>query len=87
MEKNMQKRTGFIGILIEDRKANAPAVNEILTLHGGLIRARMGVHGDDECAVISLTVEATADELGALTGKLGRLPGVSVKSMFAKGAA
>lgn len=32
---------------------------------------------------ISLIIEATTDELGALTGKLGMLPGVRVKSLLA----
>lgn len=80
----MEKRPGFVGIIIDNRKAHAPAVNSVLTEHGDLIRARMGVHATDDCATIALTVEASTDELGVLTGKLGNLPGVSVKSMFAK---
>ena len=81
----MEKRPGFVGIIIDNRTAHAPAVNDILTAHGDLIKARMGVHATDDCATIALTIEATTDELGVLTGKLGNLPGVSVKSMFAKG--
>jgi len=80
----MEKRSGFVGIIIDDRKAHAAAVNDILTAHGNLISARMGVNATDNCATIALIIEATSDELGILTGKLGNLPGVSVKSMFAK---
>jgi len=36
------------------------------------------------CSALTLIVDATTDELGVLTGKLGNLPGVSVKSMLSK---
>ncbi len=81
----MEKRLGFIGIIIEDREANATAVNELLGLYGELIVARMGVpYEKRSCSAITLIVDATTDELGTLTGKLGALSGVSVKSMLSK---
>jgi putative iron-only hydrogenase system regulator len=36
------------------------------------------------CSAITLIVDATTDDLGVLTGKLGALSGVSVKSMLSK---
>ena len=81
----MQKRLGFIGIIIEDREANASAVNELLGRYGEMIVARMGVpYEKRSCSAITLIVDATTDELGVLTGKLGALSGVSVKSMLSK---
>ncbi|HKL20758.1 MAG TPA: TM1266 family iron-only hydrogenase system putative regulator [Tichowtungia sp.] len=81
----MEKRLGFVGIIIEDRQENAAAVNELLGQFGGLIVARMGVPYEKRgCSAITLIVDATTDELGVLTGKLGNLPGVSVKSMLSK---
>lgn len=81
----MEKRLGFIGIIIENREANASAVNELLGNYGELIVARMGVpYEKRSCSAITLIVDATTDELGVLTGKLGALPGVSVKSMLSK---
>jgi putative iron-only hydrogenase system regulator len=81
----MEKRLGFIGIIIEDREANATGVNELLGLYGELIVARMGVpYEKRSCSAITLIVDATTDELGTLTGKLGALSGVSVKSMLSK---
>lgn len=75
-----EERVGFVGIVIEDRAA-APEVNAILSSFGDIIRGRMGVpdqqSGD---AVIGLIVRGTNDQLGALTGRLGNLPGVQVKS-------
>ena len=81
----MDKRLGFIGIIIEDRDTNAMAVNELLGQFGELIVARMGVpYEKRSCSALTLIVDATTDELGVLTGKLGSLPGISVKSMLAK---
>lgn len=80
----MKRRIGFVGIILEQRQS-AEEVNHLLSSHADLICARIGLprHNCD-AAVITLVVEATTDELGSLTGKLGRLPGVSVKSALAK---
>jgi putative iron-only hydrogenase system regulator len=81
----MEKRLGFVGIIIEEREANAAAVNELLGQFGNLVVARMGVPYEKRaCSAITLIVDATTDELGVLTGKLGNLPGVAVKSMLSK---
>ncbi len=81
----MNKRLGFVGIIIEDRKKAAPEVNRILSEHGELIAGRMGLpYKEKHCSIITLIVDATTDELGALTGKLGGVEGVTVKSALAK---
>lgn len=76
---------GFIGIILENRNVHAASVNGLLSQYGHLIAARTGVpHCRCGAAVISLIVEATTDEIGELTGRLGSIPGVSVKSMLSK---
>ncbi len=81
----MEKRLGFAGIIIHNRKKVAPLVNNILTEFGELVIGRMGIpHVKRELSVIVLIVNATTDELGALTGKLGKIAGVSVKSGLSK---
>ena len=81
----MENRLGFIGIIIEDRKENASKVNGILSSHSELISARMGLpYKEKNCSVITLIVNTTTDKMGALTGKLGKLSGVSVKSALIK---
>jgi len=81
----MEKRLGFVGIIIEKRDTNAAAVNELLGQFGNLIVARMGVpYEKRSCSALTLIVDASTDELGILTGKLGALPNVSVKSMLSK---
>ena len=77
----MDKRLGFVGVIVEDRHAGAPAVNQVLGDFGDIIIGRMGIpHAKQALNVIALIVDATTDEVGALTGKLGKIPGVSVKS-------
>ena len=76
-----------MGIIVHDRKKAAPLVNEILTGFGSLIAGRMGLpYERRNCSIITLIVDATTDELGALTGRLGGIEGVSVKAALSKGA-
>lgn len=80
----MERRIGFVGIILETRDG-VEAVNHALSEHAELIVARVGLPRRDRgVSVITLVVEATTDELGALTGQLGRIAGVSVKSALAK---
>ena len=77
---NDEKRLGFIGIVL-DRKDSIEEVNRILSGFANLFRGRIGVpNREDGTAVIGLITEGTNDEIGALTGKLGNLPGIVVKS-------
>jgi len=81
----MGKRLGFVGIIIENRKESASKVNTILSEFGDIIVARVGLpYKEKNCCVITLIVDAGTDELGALTGKLGKIEGVSVKSALSK---
>jgi len=79
------KRLGFVGIILEDREHSAPLVNELLSKHAHLILARTGIpHIKGDHSVITLVVDSSTDELGQLTGRLGSLPGVQVKSALSK---
>ncbi len=81
----MEKRVGFVGIIVENRKKNADEVNKILSEFGDMIVVRTGVpHVRDLQSVIVLVVDATSDQIGSMTGKLGAVEGVSVKSMLSK---
>ncbi|HYQ58468.1 MAG TPA: TM1266 family iron-only hydrogenase system putative regulator [Draconibacterium sp.] len=79
------KRLGFVGIIIEDRKKSSARVNELLSQSSELILARTGLpNAKENYSVITLVIDATTNELGMLTGKLGNIPGVTVKSGLAK---
>ena len=83
----METRLGFVGLIIEDRERNAATVNILLSEFGDIILARTGVPCPERnCSAITLVVDASTDQLGSLTGRLGRLEGVSVKSMLSKRA-
>jgi putative iron-only hydrogenase system regulator len=76
-----RKRIGVVGIIVEDRLRAVPKVQEILTKHAAIIVGRMGVpYAERGVSVIALIVDGTTDEVGALTGQLGSVPGVAVKS-------
>jgi len=80
----MDKRLGVIGIVIEDR-AVAPKVNQVLSEHAEMIVGRMGLpYRKREVSVISLIVDGNTDQIGSLTGKLGNIPGIAVKSALAR---
>jgi putative iron-only hydrogenase system regulator len=82
--KTMEKRIGVVGIVVEDMEA-AAKINSVLHEHADLILGRMGVpYREKSISVISLIVEGTTDQIGALTGRLGNLPGVNVKSALSK---
>ena len=81
----MEKWRGVVAIILEDKKY-ADQVNDILHEYNQIIIGRMGLpYKERSVAVISLIVDATGDEVSALTGKLGRIDGVTVKSALAKG--
>lgn len=76
----MLRRIGVVGIIIEDRD-KAPEINSILSRYGEIIIGRMGIPNKEiGLSVISLIVQGTNDEIGAMTGKLGNIKGVQVKS-------
>jgi putative iron-only hydrogenase system regulator len=82
----MDKRLGFMGIIITNRKDQAAEVNKVLSEFGSIIQGRMGIpYKERNCSVITIIVDATTDDIGALTGRLGLIKGVSVKSALSKG--
>jgi len=85
MKTEAKTRLGFVGIIIESRERSANIVNQILSEHGEMIVARVGLpRREQHCSVITLVVDTDTDELGRLTGRLGQVPGVSVKSALGK---
>ncbi len=77
---SQEKRIGTVGILVRDNE-RADKVNEVLHRFAHIIVGRMGVpYREQNLAVIALIIDGTTDEVGAMTGALGRIQGVSVKS-------
>lgn len=80
----MNKRIGAIAIIVEN-KESVKSVNDLLSNSSNIILGRMGIpYKEKNLSVMSVLVDGTTDDIGALTGKLGRLDGVNVKSMLTK---
>lgn len=78
----MEKRIAILGIVISDREASAE-VNCLLHEYGEYIIGRMGIPRNG-CSIITVVMESANDTINALSGKLGRLKNVQVKSVMAK---
>ncbi len=75
------KRIGVVGIVIEGNRDVAMEVQKILSENGDIILGRMGIPDrEDNISAISLIVKGESERISALTGKLGRLERVIVKS-------
>jgi putative iron-only hydrogenase system regulator len=79
----MDARIGAVIVLVTE-EGDIQRINSIISEHAGLILGRQGIPLRDRSTnVISLVMEGDTDRIGSLTGKLGRLPGVKVKSVLA----
>lgn len=79
-EKTKENRIAVIGIVVNNRGENSKKVNEILSDYGDMIVGRMGVpYKEKGISVISIIVDGSNDDIGALTGKLGNINGIKAK--------
>ncbi|AWZ47677.1 TM1266 family iron-only hydrogenase system putative regulator [Hathewaya limosa] len=80
----METRVGVVGIVISNLES-ANLVNTILHDFSQIIVGRMGVpYKEKGISIISLIVDGTTDEISSLTGKLGKIKDVNVKSAITK---
>ena len=80
----MEKRIGSVILLIEDTES-VSELNKVIFNHSSIIVGRQGIPmHEKQINIISLVVIGTTDEIGSLTGKIGRLQGVQVKSVLLK---
>ena len=79
----MELRIGAV-IIVVSEKADIQRINSAISEHADLIIGRQGIPLRDRSTnIISLVMEGNTDRIGSLTGKLGRMPGVKVKSVLA----
>ena len=80
----MENRISVISILVEDTQ-QASQVNELLHQFGSFIVGRLGIpYKDRGISIICVVLDAPGDITSSLSGKLGMLPGLSVKTTFSK---
>lgn len=77
-------RLAVIAIVVENADC-VPQLNTLLHEYSAYIIGRMGIpYPARRVSLISVAIDAPSDEISALTGKLGRLPGLTVKTAYSK---
>lgn len=78
----MEKRVAVMGIIVENRDV-VQEVNNILHEYAEFIIGRMGIpYKEKKISIISIAIDAPQDAISALSGKIGKLPGISVKTAY-----
>ena len=78
----METRVAVISIIIED-PASVQAMNDILHEYSEYIIGRMGLpYRKRKISIISIALDAPQNTISSLAGKIGSLPGVSVKTAY-----
>ncbi len=79
----METRVAVVAVIVRQGAAVA-ALNDLLHQYGEHIIGRMGVpYHAKGVNIISVAMDAAGDVISALSGKLGRLPGVTAKTVYA----
>lgn len=80
----MDTRIALIGIILNSNES-VDDLNHLLSQYADYIVGRMGIpYREKNISIISITIDAPNDVISALSGKLGMLPGVSTKTIYAK---
>ena len=77
-----ETRIAVVGIIVENKGA-VGEVNQILHDYSPYIIGRMGIpYRERGINIVSIAIDAPQDTISALTGKIGKLPGISVKTAY-----
>lgn len=80
----METRVAVISIIIEE-PGSVQAMNELLHQYSEYIIGRMGIpYRTRGINIISVAMDAPLDQINALSGKIGRLPGISAKAAYSR---
>ncbi len=80
----METRVAIIAIVVENQK-NVEELNHILHEYAKYIIGRMGIpYQKREISLISVAVDAPADVISTMSGKIGMLKGISAKTVYSK---
>lgn len=81
-ETEVETRVALLGIIIENVES-VPQLNGLLHEYGRYIIGRMGIpYKERNLHIISVAMDAPQDKINALSGKIGRLDGVTVKTAY-----
>ena len=80
----MNERLAIISIIVEDR-GKSGQINALLSEFGEFIVGRMGIpYRERKVSVMCVVVDAPAETINKLTGKIGMLEGVTAKTLMTK---
>ena len=80
----METRVAIIGIILENRDS-AQKLNDLLHEYGDCIIGRMGLpYPKKSINIISIAIDATQDTINTLSGKIGKLEGITSKVVYSK---
>ena len=80
----MESRVAVIGIVVE-KEGNVEELNKVLHNYGGYIVGRMGIpYQKRNVNIISVVIDAPGDVISALSGKIGRLEGITTKTIYSR---
>lgn len=80
----METRVAIISIIVEDTDSTEQ-LNSIIHDYSRYVVGRMGIpYRERGINIISLVIDAPQNEISTLSGKIGRLPGVTSKTAYAK---
>lgn len=78
------KKIAVISAILEEPQKCQKQFNEVVSDFKGIVRGRMGIPVEDSVAVISIVVIGELDQINSLTGKLGNIEHVQVKTSVSK---
>ncbi len=82
--KQVETRLAVVAIVVEDLAASEE-MNRILHDYSAHIIGRMGIpYHEKQVSLVSVAVDAPVDTISAMTGRLGKVKGLSVKAAYSK---
>ena len=79
----METRVAVMGIIVDDTE-NVSKLNELLHEYGKYIIGRMGIpYREKHINIMSVAIDAPQDVISSLSGKIGNIEGISVKTAYA----
>lgn len=78
----METRVAVLGIIVENIDSTEE-LNSLLHDYGQYIIGRMGIpYREKKINIISIAIDAPQDTISTLTGKIGKINGISVKTAY-----
>lgn len=79
-----ENRLAVVSIIVRDRERSGE-INSLLSEYGENIVGRMGIpYREKNVSVMCVVIDAPAEAINSLTGKIGMISGVTAKTLMPK---